>query len=66
MKSHGSMDDVGFATAIGLAADMVADELIGRIIADMAQFSDSDDGAVDGSQKTADEGDVEIADGRVN
>ena len=54
VKSHGSMDDVGFATAIGLAADMVADELIGRIIADMAQFSDSDDRA----QK--------ISDGRVN
>ncbi len=66
VKSHGSMDDVGFATAIGLAADMVADELIGRIIADMAQFSDSDDGTVDGSQKAADKGDVEISDGRVN
>ena len=39
VKSHGSMDDVGFATAIGLAVDMVADDLIGRITADMAQFS---------------------------
>ena len=43
VKSHGGMDDVGFATAIGLTADMVADGLIGRIIADMAQFTDSDE-----------------------
>lgn len=42
VKSHGGMDDVGFATAIGLAVDMVADDLIGRITADMAQFSDHD------------------------
>lgn len=41
VKSHGSMDDVGFATAIGLAIDMAADGVIGRITADMAQLSDS-------------------------
>jgi len=43
VKSHGSMDDVGFATAIGLAVDMVADDLIGRITADMTQFSNHDE-----------------------
>ena len=43
VKSHGGMDDVGFATAIGLAVDMVADDLVGRITADMAHFSDHDD-----------------------
>ncbi len=42
VKSHGGMDDVGFATAIGLAVDMVADDLVGRITADMAHFTDSD------------------------
>jgi len=42
VKSHGGMDDVGFATAIGLAVDMVADDLIGRITADMAEFSHHD------------------------
>jgi len=40
VKSHGGMDDVGFATAIGLAVDMAADDLIGRITADMAEFTD--------------------------
>jgi len=43
VKSHGGMDDVGFATAIGLAVDMVADDLVGRITADMAHFTDHDD-----------------------
>lgn len=43
VKSHGGMDDVGFATAIGLAVDMVADDLIGRINADMTHFSDHDE-----------------------
>ncbi len=48
VKSHGGMDDVGFATAIGLAVDMVADDLIGRITADMAEFSHHDAGHEDG------------------
>ena len=48
VKSHGGMDDVGFATAIGLAVDMVADDLIGRITADMAEFSHHDVGPNDG------------------
>ena len=42
VKSHGGMDDVGFATAIGLTVDMVTDDLVGRINADMAHFSDAD------------------------
>ena len=54
VKSHGGMDDVGFATAIGLTADMVADDLIGRIIADMAHFSDSGDVTDDRPNETHD------------
>ena len=54
VKSHGGMDEVGFATAIGLTADMVADDLIGRIIADMAHFSDSGDVTDDRPNETHD------------
>ena len=38
VKSHGSTDAVGFANATSLAAEMVADNLIGKINADMAHF----------------------------
>lgn len=66
VKSHGSMDDVGFATAIGLAANMVSDELTGRIIDDMAQFSHSNFGAINNSEENSNNGDIEIADNRLN
>ena len=66
VKSHGSMDDVGFATAIGLAADMVADELVGRISADMAQFSDSNVEEIKNSKEDSHGSDIKIADSRVN
>jgi glycerol-3-phosphate acyltransferase PlsX len=39
VKSHGGTDDVGFAHAIDLAVDMIREDLIGRITADMARFS---------------------------
>jgi glycerol-3-phosphate acyltransferase PlsX len=38
VKSHGGTDAVGYATAIGLAVDMAADNLISRISADMDHF----------------------------
>jgi glycerol-3-phosphate acyltransferase PlsX len=63
VKSHGGMDDVGFATAIGLAVDMVADDLIGRITADMAQYThhgvDHDDDITDDGVTDDDDDDDE-------
>jgi glycerol-3-phosphate acyltransferase PlsX len=38
VKSHGGTDAVGFAAAIDVAIDMVADDMIGRIKADSRRF----------------------------
>jgi len=38
VKSHGSTDATGFATAIGLAIDMAADKLTEKIVANFQQF----------------------------
>ena len=59
-------DIQGYALGYWLFFPDILSKIFGGIIADMAQFSDPDDGAVDRSQGVSDEGDVEIADGRVN
>jgi glycerol-3-phosphate acyltransferase PlsX len=38
VKSHGGSDGAGFATAIGLAADLARDDVSGRIIEDYHRF----------------------------
>jgi phosphate acyltransferase len=45
VKSHGGADDVGFATAVCLAIDLVNDRLTERIAADFARFAASVPGA---------------------
>ena len=41
VKSHGGADEVGFATAVELAGNMIRDDLIGRISTNLAQFGDT-------------------------
>ncbi len=43
VKSHGGTDGIGFATAIGLAIDMAADNLTGRITQDFKRFGSFDE-----------------------
>ncbi|MSP51608.1 MAG: phosphate acyltransferase PlsX [Alphaproteobacteria bacterium] len=38
VKSHGSSDAMGFASAIGVAVDMVRGDISARIVADLKQF----------------------------
>jgi glycerol-3-phosphate acyltransferase PlsX len=45
VKSHGGADDVGFATAVCLAIDLVNDRLTERIAADFARFTATAAGA---------------------
>ncbi len=40
VKSHGGMDAVGFAAAVNVAVDLVADNLKGKIIEDYQRFGD--------------------------
>lgn len=44
VKSHGGTDAIGFANAVELAAELIADGLIGNITADMARYGHADDG----------------------
>ena len=43
VKSHGGTDGIGFGTAIGLAIDMAADNLTGRITQDFKRFGSFDE-----------------------
>lgn len=43
VKSHGGTDGIGFATAVGLAVDMAADNLTGRITQDFKRFGSFDE-----------------------
>ena len=43
MKSHGSADALGFASAIDLAIDMASSDMIARISADRAGLTDVTD-----------------------
>ena len=47
IKSHGSASAAGFASAIGVAADMASNDLAGKISADMKHFENSAEEEVD-------------------
>ncbi|MAU41705.1 MAG: phosphate acyltransferase [Kordiimonas sp.] len=44
VKSHGSASGAGFASAIGVAADMSANDLFGKIAADLKSFEEEQTG----------------------
>jgi glycerol-3-phosphate acyltransferase PlsX len=41
VKSHGSTDALGFASAIGVAADMIAHRLLDKIRSDLARLNEA-------------------------
>lgn len=47
IKSHGSASASGFASAIGVAADMAANDLAGKIIRDLKRFENHDEDVIE-------------------